>query len=262
MSELLTTRQLQDMLKVDRTTIYRMAQSGRLPAIRVGNQWRFPRSAVEQWLATHIPTTTPTAAMARISTALHPSPREGAQEAEDLFPLECVQQVQDAFADALGVMIVVTDLQGHPITQPSNPCGLYLAVDHAPSAHKRCIELWVQMARNPTLQPRFIPSHLGLLCARGLVRVGAELKAMVVVGGIAPDDWPPSQEEIERIAADLGVSAKELLAHIHEVHRLSKEEQARVLPFVQRIADILSHIATERHALRSRLHRIAELATL
>ena len=260
MSELLTTRQLQDLLKVDRTTIYRMAQSGRLPAIRVGNQWRFPRQAVERWLTTHASTVTAVTAD-EPSLASH-TPHSGTADAAAIFPLECVQQVQDAFADALGVMILITDLEGHAITRPSNPCGLYLAVDQAPSAHRRCIEQWVRMARNPTLQPRFLPSHLGLLCARGLIRVGVELKAMLVVGGIAPDDWPPSRKEIERIAAELGVPAQVLREHIHEVHRLSREEQARVLPFVQRIADIMSHIATERHELLGRLQRIAELTAL
>lgn len=257
MAELMTTRQLQDLLQVDRTTIYRMVNSGQLPAIRVGNQWRFPREAVEKWLATQTLGST----MAEVRPAVS-QPHPGVDEMQRLFPLACVQQIQDAFADALGVMIVVTDLEGHPITRPSNAPGLYLAVDESPVAHRRCIELWVQMARNPTLQPRFTSSHLRLLCARGLIRVGAELKAMVVVGGIVPDRWPPTDEELAQIAANLGVPLEVLETHIDEVHRLSKEEQERVLPFVQRIADIMSHIATERQALLNRLQRIAELTVI
>lgn len=38
----LTARDVQDLIRVDRSTIYRMAESGRLPAIKVGRQWRFP----------------------------------------------------------------------------------------------------------------------------------------------------------------------------------------------------------------------------
>jgi excisionase family DNA binding protein len=34
-SEFLTTRQLQEILHVDRTTIYRMADDGRVPAVKV-----------------------------------------------------------------------------------------------------------------------------------------------------------------------------------------------------------------------------------
>jgi len=52
MSDFLTTRQLQEILHVDRTTIYRMADGGRIPAVKVGNQWRFPRRSIEGWLKT------------------------------------------------------------------------------------------------------------------------------------------------------------------------------------------------------------------
>ena len=47
----LTARDVQELIRVDRSTIYRMAESGRLPAIKVGRQWRFPADAVHAWLA-------------------------------------------------------------------------------------------------------------------------------------------------------------------------------------------------------------------
>ena len=257
MADLLTTRQLQELLNVDRTTIYRMVNRGELPAVRVGNQWRFPREAVLRWLEGRT-------AHATVDIAAHTPLREEQTDLElkKLFPIECVQQILDAFADAFGVMFLLVDMDGELITRPSNPCGLYTALDAYPGAHKRCIDLWLHMAHDPTLQPRFIPSHIGLLCARGVVRVGSELKAMVIVGGIAPTKWPPTEKEIEAISETLGVPAEVYKAHMDEVYHLTREEQGRVLPFVQRIADVLSHIANERYELMQRLQRIAELATL
>ncbi|RME80375.1 MAG: hypothetical protein D6775_16395, partial [Caldilineae bacterium] len=131
-----------------------------------------------------------------------------------------------------------------------------------PEARKRCIERWAQMAQDPTLTPRFRPSHLGLLCARGLIPVANEIRAMLVVGGIAPPDWPPSEEELQRIASDLDVPIENLRQHVHEVYHLTPAEQARVLPFVQRIADIFAHIAKERYDLFGRLQRIAQISQL
>ena len=52
MPALLTTKAVQQLLNVDRSTIYRMAEAGRLPAIKVGRQWRFHTEAIEQWLRT------------------------------------------------------------------------------------------------------------------------------------------------------------------------------------------------------------------
>ena len=48
--DLLTTRQLQELLQVDRVTIYRMLSDGRLTGFKVGGQWRFSRHEIEKWL--------------------------------------------------------------------------------------------------------------------------------------------------------------------------------------------------------------------
>ena len=42
----------------------------------------------------------------------------------DLFDLETIQNIQDAFAVATGVASIITDTNGVPITQPSNFCDL------------------------------------------------------------------------------------------------------------------------------------------
>ncbi len=36
---------------VNVTTVYRLAQRGRLPAFKVGNQWRFSREMLEAWVS-------------------------------------------------------------------------------------------------------------------------------------------------------------------------------------------------------------------
>ena len=51
MTSMLTTKDLQEIINVDRSTIYRMAEAGKLPAIKVGRQWRFPADEIETWLA-------------------------------------------------------------------------------------------------------------------------------------------------------------------------------------------------------------------
>lgn len=253
MASYLTTRQLQDILQVDRTTIYRMADSGRIPAVKVGNQWRFPQMQVETWLKAN----SGTVASDAESNGRHP----GANAAR-LLPVECVQQIQDTFADALGVMVTVTDLDGRPLTRPSNPCGLYELAESSPHAHRRCMEAWAQMARNPSMRPVFVPSPLGLLCARGLIRVGSEISAMLVVGGIAPETWPPDEDGIREIAEYLSLDTDDVGDRVNEVFVLDGERQERLLPFVQRIADIVAHIITERKQLFDKLESISELSRI
>ena len=251
MADYLTTRQLQDILQVDRTTIYRMADSGRIPAVKVGSQWRFPRSQVETWLKVES------------GTVASDSETNGVRSANGvgkLLPVECVQQIQDTFADALGVMIVLADLAGQPLVRPSNPCGLYRLAARSSGAHQRCVESWADMAREPSIQPVFVESPLGLLCARGLIRVGSELRAMLVVSGIAPEVWPPDAGKLQAMADYLGLDAATVANHVEEVFYLGAEEKRRLLPFVQRIADIVAHIITERKQLFDKLESISELS--
>lgn len=47
---LLTTEQVAQYLKVDKFTIYRMVGRKKIPAFRVGNQWRFKKSLIDEWL--------------------------------------------------------------------------------------------------------------------------------------------------------------------------------------------------------------------
>jgi hypothetical protein len=95
-----------------------------------------------------------------------------------------------------------------------------------------------------------------------LIRVGSEIKAILVVGGIAPQVWPPLDHKVEAIAAELAVSPQLIYEHVDDVHRLSPARQADVLPFVQRIADVFAHVAAERLQLCDRLQRIAEISRL
>ena len=47
---LLTTDQVARYLRVDKFTVYRLVSKKKLPAFRVGNQWRFKMSVLEAWL--------------------------------------------------------------------------------------------------------------------------------------------------------------------------------------------------------------------
>jgi excisionase family DNA binding protein len=44
---LLTVAKVADLLRINKSTVYRMAKQGRLPATRVGRQWRFRESVLE-----------------------------------------------------------------------------------------------------------------------------------------------------------------------------------------------------------------------
>jgi excisionase family DNA binding protein len=260
MPDLLTTGQVQNLLHVDRTTIYRMIEDGRLPAIRVGKQWRFPKEDLDRWLqALGLPAPTD-ARPAAPGPATSPS---AVAPLSDILPLTCAQLIQDTFAEMLGCTLVITDMQGQPVTQVSNPSGFFLAAtQHTGGGWAACMRTWQQLAGSVALEPRFVTSELGLLSARGLIRQGSELKGLVIAGCIAPEIWPPSSDQIAAMAQQLGAEPAYLEANCGAVFYLDKAQRERVLRFLQRIADVFSHMAEDRSIIYNRLQTIAGLTSL
>ena len=48
LNEYLTPREVMELLAIGKNTFYKMVQSGELPAVRIGKQWRVKREALEQ----------------------------------------------------------------------------------------------------------------------------------------------------------------------------------------------------------------------
>jgi len=239
MTEMLTAKEVQELLHVDRSTIYRMAEDGRLPAIKVGRQWRFAGSQIEAWLTGHI-----TSEPGR-QTAVTAKPSSLAGQ----LPVECVQLVQDTYAKALGVMIVITDMAGTPVTRLSNPCGLFESLSSVPQLWQKCMTHWREMAAGLSLEPQFSPGYLGLLCARAFIRLDTQLEGQVFIGGIAPDNWQKIEGRLPDLATELQVPPELIAAHLAEVYFLDNAQKQHVLSLIQPIADVISHILHERNQL-------------
>lgn len=247
---LLTSKQVQEIFKVDRSTIYRMAEDGRLPAVKVGRQWRFPADRVESLLgqpSEPAPSETPTvlSATAQLSTFLPP---------------DTAQAVADLAADLFGVMAVVTDMMGRALTTVSNPCGYFTAVYNSVYTPDRCSSGWRRLGEEIDLEPRFLPSHLGFLCARSFIRIGTNLAGMVIVGGVAPEQWPPSNGELAAVAAETGTSEDTILTHVNEVYWIDQSHQDWIVRNLSRVSDLISLLADGHGRLVQKLDSIAALA--
>ncbi len=51
----LTLDELAEYLKLSRTKLYRMAQKGKIPASKIGAQWRFNRKEIDDWVTSQRP---------------------------------------------------------------------------------------------------------------------------------------------------------------------------------------------------------------
>jgi excisionase family DNA binding protein len=212
--KLLTAQQVKEVLDIDTSTIYRMASDGRLAAVKVGRQWRFPADQIERLLG---------GATAR---------------AQDQAPagqaLELEEAVVTMAAKALGVMMVYTDMTGRPLTPVVNPCRRFEARAGDPAFVAECAAEWREFAEDPDLRPTFQLGMHGFECARSFVRSGTQLTGMVLVGGIAPEDQPDpdlyvlTESEREHVLAALPDAAA-LLSRISKAFE-TNNNNARSTP--------------------------------
>jgi excisionase family DNA binding protein len=178
-SDLLSAEQVEAMLGVDKSTVYRMAADGRLAAIKVGRQWRFPVGPIRALLdgagVGHL------ADGAGEPARAQSAPREPVTAASN-----AIQPVLDVAADLLGVMMVATDMDGNPLTDVANPCPWFAERSDDPHVLDTCIQDWKALAADLDFEPRLAPGGHGFECARAYIRDGDRLVGMVLAGGILP----------------------------------------------------------------------------
>src|SRR5512145_1890851 len=51
----LTTEEVLEYLQVNLRTVYRLIKAGKIPAVRVGRQWRFRKRDIDAWLESQRP---------------------------------------------------------------------------------------------------------------------------------------------------------------------------------------------------------------
>ena len=195
---LLSADEVATRLGIDLSTVYRMAADGRLVARKIGRQWRFPPEAVGlegAGEATRAPRLDPRAARAAIGVA----------------------------ADLLGVMMVVTDLDGRPVTEVVNACERFTSASD--TERDSCVEHWATLASTADLGCRFTSGPLDFECAVAFIRSGDRLLGMVLAGGIAAP----------------GTDATGL-------HDLDPAQRSEVIATLPRVAATIS-AATTYHAL-------------
>jgi excisionase family DNA binding protein len=250
LDDLLTTRQLQDLLQVDRITIYRMLSNGRLHGFKVGGQWRFSRREIETWLQEQ---------QGRLGAARTPPAEEGIAPSPQALPISCIQTIQDVCAEALDIAVVTVDPEGSPLVKVSNSCGFCSLILSTGKGHRRCTTAWSQLEHG-----QMHTCHAGLLCVSAPIQVSDQVVA--ITAGCQFAAQPANSREhawqvsFPALAADLGLPERELHATADTVRIVPAGYLPRVSRLLRRVADTFSEIGQERLELLGRLQHIAEMS--
>jgi excisionase family DNA binding protein len=47
--QMMTVQEVADYLRLNQMTIYKLAQKGKIPAVKVGRVWRFRKDLIDEW---------------------------------------------------------------------------------------------------------------------------------------------------------------------------------------------------------------------
>jgi len=246
MTDILTTRQVQDILKVDRITIYRMLQDGRLKGVKVGSQWRFTPQEVER-LLNGGPKTTSTAA-----------------EGGTTFPVHCVQTIQNLLSGVSRMSALVIDAGGNLLTDISGETPFYRLVLSSPSG----LEAFREACRNFASQadennlPEF--SLAGVVAAAAAIHDRGTIIGWFLVGQVFPDQGHSAiaAQTAWRLAAEYGLDPEDTRAAIREIPICSPFERELLEDWAHKAAQAVESILRERNSFMVRLEQIANLTQL
>lgn len=246
MSDLYTVKQVQDLLKVDRITVYRMLQDGRLKGIKIGHQWRFNASELEHLLG-------------GVS-----STQDGQSESSSNLPIHCIQTIQNLFSDISQLSSLVVDMEGNPLTNISNPCAFCTRIMSSPSGREACQASWRDIASKCQIKTQISTCHAGLnYAAAPIFDQGVQIGAFIAgqFNYQAPDRYEES-ERMKRLASLYRLPSETLAEEVLSVLIVPAERRSMVESWPRTSAHAVHSILDERTGFITRLQKIADLTQI
>jgi len=176
----------------------------------------------------------------------------------DLFDLEEIRKIQDAFAVAAGVASVITYPDGRPITRPANFSRLCSEVIRkTEKGLADCLHFHSELGcNNPnglTIKSCFIR---GLWVGCAGISVGEKHIANWIVGQVRSDT--PDTEEIIRYAGEIGADEQEFRFALEEIMVMPFNRFEQVCNFLFIMANLMSKIAFQKVSHASHIRQIEE----
>ncbi|MCB8968936.1 MAG: PocR ligand-binding domain-containing protein [Ardenticatenaceae bacterium] len=245
MSDYLTTNQVQTLLQIDRTTVYRMLGDGRLRGVKIGNRWRFCKSKIDNLLADAPPVSEPP-----VSSSVETLPRT------------CLQGIQAVSAEAMDISAIITNAAGEPITQISNPCHFCQLMLASEKGRAACLSDFSSIAQQTGSASAQITCHAGLQCVGLPIMINGEKSAVFITGQYQSAAQPAPAHNLQQLAAAYDLDGAALETAVADIPVFNHAKQQKIFAWLPKLTQALSEISQERAELLDRLQRIAAMSTI
>lgn len=164
---------------------------------------------------------------------------------ENLFDIAELQEMQDAFATALQVASVITDVNGRAITEPSNYCRLCTEVIPSTQEGKRLCDISHAIYEAPTSEgPSFkYCSSAGMMDGGASIFVGDVHVANWLIGQVI--DSEDSDERLMAFCRKIGANEEEFQSALTKVTRMTRQRYNEICHMLFLFARQLSTLAVQ-----------------
>lgn len=181
----------------------------------------------------------------------------------DLFDVDMLQRIQDAFSKMTGFASIITDAQGKPVTKGSNFtdfCRLYTR--NSPIGCMKCeqcdkhgAEIALKVGASVTYY-----CHAGLLDFAAPIMAGDNMIGCFVGGQVLTE--PPDITKIMQVAAEIDVELINYLQSVLKVRVVDKQVVENAAFFLYTLTDILSSIAYHKYEMHQANIEIEKVANM
>lgn len=181
----------------------------------------------------------------------------------DLFEIEVLQRIQDAFSKMTGMASIITDAEGKPVTRGANFtdfCKLYtrnssIGCLRCEQCDKHGAELALKVGASVTYY-----CHAGLVDFAAPIMAGDEMIGCFVGGQVLTE--PPDITKIMQVAAEIDVELINYLQSVLKVRVMDKNKVEDAAFFLYTLTDILSSIAYHKYEMHQANIEIEKVANM
>lgn len=171
---------------------------------------------------------------------------------QDIIDLDFLQKFQDYFADALGVASISVDIEGNPVTNPSNFTRFCMDYTRGSKVGvARCIECdrkgGEESAR--TGKPSIYDCHAGLVDFGTPIMLEGRQIGSIIGGQVLTS--APDEDYYRKVAQEIGVNPDEYVAALREVKQLPRKNLEAAANMLYLVANTLSRVGYQQYKLRN-----------
>lgn len=170
---------------------------------------------------------------------------------QDIIDMDFLQKFQDNFAEALGVASIAVDMEGNPVTKPSNFTRFCMEYTRgSKNGLARCMECdrkgGEESAR--TGKPAIYDCHAGLVDFGAPIMLEGRQIGSILGGQVLTS--PPDEAYYRKVAQEIGVAPDEYIDALHEVKQISRQSLEAAATMLFLVANTLSKTWYQQHRLK------------